>query len=75
MVEGMKLILSPKDKEEAIRMLRATDVYLVLHEFLEELRKVWKYSDVAPDVAAAEKWRDELLSIMRDRGISFDDLR
>lgn len=61
------------ERQAALRALKATDAYLVIWEFTQELRKVWKYSEDDSAAAAAELWRDRLFEYMDQHGVHLDE--
>jgi len=55
--------------EAAVRALKATQAYQVIWEMFQELRKVYKYSDVDVDAEHADKWREKLQDICEEYGV------
>jgi len=63
----------PEDKKEAIRSLKATDLYLAVLDFFQETRKVWKYSDDKNEVLAAERWDEALRDCLENYSINIEE--
>lgn len=63
----------PEEKQELLRALKATNAYLVVYDMFQELRKVWKYSELEDEIAFAEHWRDKLIEICSFNGVNVDE--
>lgn len=59
------------DKQGAIRAIKATDIYLAVYEYAQELRNYCKYDE--GDTTEAEKWRDKLYEILEMRSIDIEE--
>lgn len=62
------------DRMSFNRATNATEVYLVLHELNEELRKVIKYDDNMTKVKYYEDIREKLNELLDVYHITMDDL-
>ena len=62
-------------EQEAHRMLKATDAYLVLWDLSQYIRSQLKHGDLTEEQEAVlEKVAEELYNNMTERGVTFNDL-
>lgn len=57
-----------------MRAVTATNVYLAIHDFLQELRTVYKYSENDKEIEAAEVWRAKMWECLERHGVNMDIL-
>ena len=63
-----------EESTEIVRVIRAVDMAMALHDFENELRKVWKYSDSAEKSDCAAYWRDVFYRCLADNNVHMDEI-
>lgn len=63
-----------EERQEIMRVLRATDMALALSDICEHYRQKAKYSDDPQDVISAACVREVISQLMQNRNIYLDDL-
>lgn len=59
---------------EIVRVIRSIDMAMALHDFENELRKVWKYTDDVMKAECASYWRDVFYRCLGDNNVHMDEI-
>lgn len=63
-----------EEATEIARVIRSVDMAMALHDFENELRKVYKYSNDENDVKYAAYWRNVFYKCLEDNNVFMEEI-